>query len=189
MTNTNTNPTIAELKIANKKSHATRFAVVVDGMVYGIQARANLVDGPKAGKVNAVKKAHSVSLIAVPVEQASGFDRISATLRKVGVAGRDVLPLLERSYLPLSVNWEVTGQVENKAGELVDKYEMASAVVEGFNTEDIVTVALLKDMDESAVGREIEHFEKAPMSESVKANAAKMKANAAKMKAEAAAAK
>ena len=173
---TNTNPIIAKLAAKNAETHAKRFAVVVDGMVYGLQARVNKVAGPRAGKVNAVKKAHSVDLIAVPVDQASGFDKISATLRKVGVAGKDVLPLLERSYLPLSVNWKVNGQVENKAGELVDKYKMASAVVEGFNTEDIVTVALLKDMDESAVGREIEHFEKAPMSESVAANAEAMKA-------------
>ena len=179
---TNTNTTIAKLAAKNAEMHAKRFAVVVDGMVYGLQARVNKVAGPRAGKVNAVKKAHSISLIAVPVEQASGFDKISSALRKVGVAGRDVLPLLERSYLPLSVNWEVTGQVENKAGELVDKYEMASAKVEGFNTEDIVTVAMLKDMDESAVGREIEHFEKVAMPESVAANAEAMKAAAAAAK-------
>ena len=180
---TNTNPTIAKLAAKNKETHAKRFAVVVDGLVYGLQARVNLVDGPKAGKVNAVKKAHSVDLIAVPVDQASGFDKISAALRKVGVAGKDVLPLLENSYLPLEVKYELVGKAEAHNGDLVDKYAFTGAKVDGFDAADIVTVESIKGMKENARGREIEHFEKVPMNESVAANAEKMKAEAAKAKA------
>lgn len=172
---TNTNTKIAELAAKNKETHAKRFAVVVDGMVYGIQARVNLVHGPKAGMVNAVKKADSVDLIAVPVDQASGFDKISRALRKVGVAGKDVLPILERTYLPLDVKFGVTGQTKAHNGEMVDQYGFVSAKVEGFNAEDIVTVASMKEMDNNARGREIEHFEKVEMSEAVAANAEAMK--------------
>ena len=164
MTNTNTNATIAKLAAKNKENHAKRFATVIDGKVYGIQARANLVAGPKAGKVNAVKKADSVSLIAVPVDQASGFDKISATLRKVGVAGKDVLAEIEEKFLPLEVKFE---------GE---KYAFSGANVEGFNTEDIVTVASLKGVKESARNTVVHTFDKVEMSESVAANAEAMKA-------------
>ena len=164
MTNTNTNSTIAKLAAKNKENHAKRFATVIDGKVYGIQARVNLVAGPKAGKVNAVKKADSVSLIAVPVDQASGFDKISAALRKVGVAGKDVLAEIEEKFLPLEVKYE---------GE---KYAFSGAKVEGFTDEDIVTVASLKGVKESARNTVVHTFEKAEMSESVAANAEAMKA-------------
>ena len=177
---TNTNSTIAKLAAKNKETHAKRFAVEIDGKIYGLQARANLVAGPKAGKVNAVKKADSVDLIAVPVDQASGFDKISATLRKVGIAGKDVLAEIQEKFLALEVNYGVVGTKENEKGEEVDVYGFASAKVDGFDAADLVTVESIKGMKENARNKAVMTFEKAPMTESVAANAEAMKAQAVK---------
>ena len=172
---TNTNTKIAELAAKNKETHAKRFGVLIDGNLYGIQARANTVAGPKAGMVNAVKKADSVDLIAVPIEQASGFDKISKQLRKVGLAGKDVLPVLEENFEAINVEFEVVDTTTNEAGEEVDVYGLDSVTVDA-EFKNIVTVESIKEMDEHARGRVLMSFDKVPMNESVKANAEAMKA-------------
>ena len=178
---TNTNATIAKLAAKNKENHAKRFALEVEGNIWGIQARAKLVAGPRADKVNAVKKADSVEFILVPVDQASGFDKISRALRRVGVAGRDVLPQLEEKFLKLEVNFGVVGTTNATNGEEVDVYGLASAHVDGFDSSAIVTLENMNSIENNKDIREtvVMVIDKAEMPESVKANAEAMKAEAA----------
>ncbi|NCE77065.1 hypothetical protein D1157_19355 [Anaerotruncus sp. X29] len=178
---TKTNTKIAELAAKNKENHAKRFALEVEGNVWGIQARAKLVAGPRAGKVNAVKKADAVEFVLVPVDQASGFDKIARALRRVGVAGRDVLPQLEEKFLNLEVNFGVVGKTESKIGEEVDVYGFASAHVDGFDSDAIVTLENVNSIENNKAIREtvVMVIDKAEMPESVAANAEAMKAEAA----------